>query len=135
LCKSKAATEESTPPLSAHNTLASLTFFLIESTASSIKFAGVQSGLHLQISNKKFSKITESKTYFEELGYDDSIINYLSAAYQLWSEAEGLPQLSADEHDFDNLTPEQQTFIQTFIDMWDIVTDFEREYDDETGSE
>ena len=79
---------------------------------------------------KKFSKIIESKKYYEELGYNSSVMDYLSKAYQLWTDAEGLPQLSADEHDSNKLTPEQQKFIYTFIDMWNIVTDFEKEYDD-----
>ena len=72
-------------------------------------------------------KLNEMK-YNQELGYDYSISDYLSSAYQLWSDAEGLPQLSADEHDMEDLTPEQQKFINSFIDIWEIVCDFEREY-------
>lgn len=72
-------------------------------------------------------KLNEMK-YNQELGYDSSISDYLSSAYQLWSDAEGLPQLSADEHDTEDLTPEQQHFISAFINMWKIASEFEREY-------
>lgn len=72
-------------------------------------------------------KLNEMR-YNKELGYDYSITDYLSDAYKLWSDAEGLPQISADEHDMEDLTPEQQKFIISFIDIWEIAIDFEREY-------
>lgn len=79
---------------------------------------------------KKFTKIIENKKYYEELDYDMSVIDYLSAAYQLWSDAEGLPQVSADEHDLSDLNPQQEKFIMAFIDMWEIANEFETEYDE-----
>lgn len=77
---------------------------------------------------KKFSKIIENKTYNEELGYSKDITGYLSGAYQLWTDAEGLPQLSADEHDMDKLNHEQKKFILAFIEIWEIANEFEKIY-------
>lgn len=39
--------------------------------------------------------------------------------YQQWCDAEGLPSLSADEHDHDTLTERQSNWIRAFSAMWD----------------
>jgi hypothetical protein len=70
----------------------------------------------------------EEGKYYEYLGYDADMTDYLSSAYQLWSDAEGLPQLSADEHDTNNLTHDQRTYLEAFIKLWDLTSDFEHEY-------
>ena len=38
--------------------------------------------------------------------------------------------ISAEEHDFDQLTEEQRDFLVKFIEMWEIVVNFEEEYED-----
>lgn len=43
----------------------------------------------------------------------------LTEMYQQWCKAEGLPQISADEHDHDKLTIAQSRWILTFSAMWD----------------
>jgi len=69
--------------------------------------------------------------YYEELGYDDYITNYLSKAYQIWCAAEGLELLDANEHDRTKLTKEQKEFLDSFINFWDIASVFEDKYDNE----
>lgn len=80
----------------------------------------------------KIKKIYEQKEeYYEMLGYKHDMEYYISKAYQLWTDAEGLEQLSADEHDRSKLTPEQLSYIDTFIELWNITSDFERIYSTE----
>ena len=55
LCKSIAATDESTPPDNPKTTLSLPNFVFKSSTVSSIKAFGVQSGLTFAIFTKKFS--------------------------------------------------------------------------------
>lgn len=43
----------------------------------------------------------------------------LTAMYQEWCDAEGLPQLSADDHDHETLTEAQSRWIYAFSAMWD----------------
>lgn len=78
----------------------------------------------------KIKRFNESSNtpYYQELGYDRNMLDYLSASYQIWTEAEGLPPLSADEHDKTNLTSEQSKYLTAFIELWDITDDFERIY-------
>jgi len=78
----------------------------------------------------KIKRLNEQEKYWEIIGYDSPMSDYLSQCYGLWLEAEGLEPLSADEHDTENYTPEQKEFLSTFIKMWDIATNFEREYMD-----
>ena len=66
--------------------------------------------------------------YYKILGYNASMLDYLSGSYQVWTEAEGLEQISADEQDIDKLTVEQNEYISAFIKLWDIASDFESEY-------
>src|SRR5699024_12091848 len=56
LCRRTAVTEESTPPLIAHNTLRSPTCSRIFSTSMSMKFSIVHSPVHPEISLMKFFK-------------------------------------------------------------------------------
>jgi len=79
----------------------------------------------------KINKVYENKEYYKELGYTDAISSYLSYAYQLWTDAEGLEQLSADEHDPDKLTTTQNEFLSAFMKLWNIVDEFEYIYNDD----
>ncbi len=78
----------------------------------------------------KIRKVYEEnkEKYYEKLGYDNSLIGYLSSAYQLWCDAEGLEQLSGDEQDTSKLTDEQNKFLETFITIWDISQELENYY-------
>jgi len=78
----------------------------------------------------KFNQLNEKTTedYYKLLGYDMSILDYLSKAYQLWTDAEELPQISADEHTIKNLTNNQNEFLKKFLELYDIVDELEVEY-------
>ena len=77
----------------------------------------------------KIKRIYEqNEKYNILLGYEHSIQDYLSFSYREWLDAEGLPQLSADEHNTDDLTHDQRTYLEAFIKIWDITSDFEYEY-------
>jgi hypothetical protein len=52
----------------------------------------------------------------------DTIEN-LIAEYTTWCTAQDLPQLSADEHDYETLTPQQREYIRRFIERWDNASD------------
>jgi len=75
-----------------------------------------------------FNSNESSDSYYEELGYDESVVSYLASAYQLWTDAEGLPSVSADEHDRSNLTTKQKEYLDAFIKFWDISCEFEDKY-------
>ena len=81
----------------------------------------------------KFNQINENthKTYYEVLGYDMSMTDYLSKVYQLWTDAEELAQISADEQDTKVLTIEQNNFLKEFLKLWDMVGEFEHTYNNE----
>lgn len=51
----------------------------------------------------------------------------LTEMYQEWCEAEGLPQLSADEHDHETLTEAQSRWIRAFCEMWDANDPYSQE--------
>ena len=78
----------------------------------------------------KIKRFNESSNtpYYKELGFDMGISDYLAASYQLWTESEGLPPLSADEHDKEKLNLEQIKYLDAFMELWDITEDFERTY-------
>lgn len=78
----------------------------------------------------KIKKVYEKvKTnYYEKLGYDQSINSYLVSLYGLWTDAENLEPLSADEHDRTKLTSQQNEFLDAFIKLWDLTDEFEWEY-------
>lgn len=63
----------------------------------------------------------------EGANYDMSVVDYLSAAYQLWCSANNLPQLSAEEQDVESLTESQREFNRHFIHLWHSATHFESE--------
>jgi hypothetical protein len=77
---------------------------------------------------KKFNESSNDQPYYKELGFDMDVTDYLAASYQLWTEAEGLPPLSADEYNREKLTPEQIKYLDAFIELWDITEDFENIY-------
>ena len=54
------------------------------------------------------------------------MIDYLTNFYQLWTDVNHLPHLSADEIDTDELTSEQEDFLNSFIDIWDKTVNEER---------
>lgn len=78
----------------------------------------------------KIKRFNESSdiSYYKELGYDKSVLDYLAASYQLWTDAEGLPELSADEQHSDKLTDEQNKYLVAFMNLWDLTEDFESKY-------
>ena len=78
----------------------------------------------------KFSQLNESNeiSYNNLLGYDMSMIDYLSKSFQLWTDAEDLPPKSADEYSIDELTDVQYDYIKKFIILWDLTEEFERDY-------
>ena len=78
----------------------------------------------------KFNQLNESDKipYNKSLGYDMSMIDYLSKSFQLWTDAEDLPPKSADEYSIDELTEAQYDYIKKFIILWDLTEDFERDY-------
>ena len=47
------------------------------------------------------------------------MINQLTEVYIKWCDENNLPNISADEHNRDQLTYEQKTFLNNFIEMWD----------------
>lgn len=47
------------------------------------------------------------------------MINQLTEVYIKWCDENNLPNVSADEHNRDQLTYEQKTFLDNFIEMWD----------------
>ena len=47
------------------------------------------------------------------------MINQLTEVYIKWCDENNLPNISADEHNRDQLTYEQKTFLDNFIEMWD----------------
>lgn len=49
----------------------------------------------------------------------------LTADYEQWCKAQGLPLVSADEQDFLKVTREQAAWLVWFIERWEIVRDFE----------
>jgi len=73
---------------------------------------------------KRFNESSEIP-YYKELGYDRSMIDYLSASYQLWCDAEGLEQLSAEDQYSDKLTNKQNQYLEAFMMLWDLTDDFE----------
>jgi hypothetical protein len=77
---------------------------------------------------KRIYEQEDNEKYYDFLGYDENMTDYLSSAYQLWSDAEGLEQLSADEHDTDDLNDDQIRYIDAFKELWEITSKFERKY-------
>jgi len=73
---------------------------------------------------KKFESST-NKTYYDELGHDMSMLDYLSNFYDLWCDSEGLEKISADEHDRESLTEQQNDFLDAFLELWGITDQFE----------
>jgi len=47
------------------------------------------------------------------------MINQLTKVYTKWCDENNLPNISADEHNRDQLTYEQKTFLDNFIEIWD----------------
>lgn len=47
------------------------------------------------------------------------MISELTKVYNKWCDENNLPHISADEHNRDQLTYEQKTFLDNFIEMWD----------------
>jgi hypothetical protein len=58
---------------------------------------------------------------FGEYNAEDAI-NTLIKEYGDWTKANGLPELSADEHDPDDLTKEQNDYLRGFLVRWETVT-------------
>ena len=80
----------------------------------------------------KFNQLNESNeiSYNKSLGYDMSMSDYLSKLYQLWTDAEGLPPVSADEQYSSELTKEQNSFLEKFIELWNSIEEIEQDYHD-----
>lgn len=81
----------------------------------------------------KFNQLNEYNEvpYNVSLGYDMPMIDYLSKLYQLWTEAEGLPPLSADDLWSEaELTKEQHKFLEKFLELWDLTEGIEQDYHD-----
>ena len=51
----------------------------------------------------------------------------LTAEYQAYLDKNGLPQLSADELLYEDLTSEQRKYVSEFYDRWSDVEDRERQ--------
>ena len=72
------------------------------------------------------------ETFWELFEYekDDLGINDLTAEYTAWNKAQGLDLGSADEHMYDeDLTAEQQNWVQNFVERWECVEEIDRERD------
>lgn len=84
---------------------------------------------HLLISNAEWIdddlEALEARLFVDhaygEYSADDAV-NTLIKEYGDWTTANGLPELSADEHDPDDLTKEQNDWLRNFIYRWDIAT-------------
>lgn len=48
-------------------------------------------------------------------------LDSLTAEYQLWLTNEGLPQLSADELLWEDLTPKQRKYVRNFLQSWEAI--------------
>lgn len=46
-------------------------------------------------------------------------IGFLCEVYQDYCKLHNLPNVSADEQDYDELTPSQRVWMQQFITLWD----------------
>jgi hypothetical protein len=79
---------------------------------------------------KKFDQLNEKVEYYKYFNYDKDILDYLTNSYNLWLSAEGLPQLSADEFNINDLSEDQQTYIKAFIDFWNISDHFDNKFND-----
>ena len=49
-------------------------------------------------------------------------IDLLVQVYENYLTAQGLPMVSADEQDFNELTTEQVRWIESFQTLWDLAT-------------
>ena len=65
--------------------------------------------------------LCESHGYVEE--WDSAILDALACSYQKWLDAQGLPQLSMEEHDLDTLTRSQLVTLSQFEMLWESLTD------------
>lgn len=61
----------------------------------------------------------------EHLTDTTTSIAKMTADYEQWCTAQGLPLVSADEQDFLKVTREQAAWLVWFIERWEIVQDFE----------
>lgn len=77
---------------------------------------------------KRFNENTENEPYYKELGYDMCMLDHLAASYQVWTDAEGLEPMSADELIFEELSDEQRNYVDAFLKIWDLTEDFEHKY-------
>lgn len=55
----------------------------------------------------------------------EKMINKLTEVYNNWCNENNLPNISADEHNRDQLTYEQKTFLNDFIEMWEYQQDID----------
>ena len=53
------------------------------------------------------------------------MINELTKVYKKWCEDNNLPHLSADEQDKDQLTHEQELWLDDFIEKWNNQEDID----------
>ena len=49
-------------------------------------------------------------------------VDLLVQVYEKYLTAQGLPMVSADEQDFNELTTEQVRWIESFQTLWDLAT-------------